>query len=157
MTRFALTLMLIGFSAATAANEAGWDVERWNVHFTILLNDESEEYDTYSVWRGGGVEYYIIRFDTPDPEEARAAHMNSANLTTDEIIAEEELDDELTYSNFVKGLETEYLYGGGKFRELARYLSDDELCFALVFSCPADEWEDNEFYKEDFFSSVSKY
>jgi hypothetical protein len=157
MTRFAIKLLLIVVSSVYAAHEAGWDVGRWGIYFTVLFNDEYEEYDTYSVWRGDGVEYYIIRFDTSDPADARSAHMNSANLTADDIVAEEELDDELTYSNFVEGLETDYLYGDGKYRELVWYLSDDELCFAFIFSCPADEWAEKDFYREDFFASIGTY
>ncbi|UCE26305.1 MAG: hypothetical protein JSW52_08055 [Candidatus Coatesbacteria bacterium] len=157
MKPFAITLFLIGISAATAANEAGWDVERWGVHFTILFNDEHDEYDNCSVWRGNDVEYYLMKFDTPDPEFAREVHMKSASLAEDAILSEREVDEETERSGFVAGLETEYAYDDGEYRETARYLSDGETCFALIFSCPVDGWDDNEFYRDDFFTSVSKY
>jgi|GEM_PF-1771373 len=159
MKTFAITLLLIGVSAATAANEAGWDVERWGVHFTILFNDEHDEYDNYSVWRGDGVEYYIMKFDAPDPAAAREAHIETGHFNLGEITTERDLADEAALKGFTSGLETEYYYASdrGLTRELVWYLSDGEVCYAVIFYCNADEWDDNEFYRDDFFASVSKY
>lgn len=132
-------------ASAFAANEAGWDVGRWGVHFTILFNEESEEYEDFSVWRDDGVEYYIMRFHTPEPAAAREAHMKSGYLYDEEIVAERPLVEKASSKRFTSGLETEYLY------------PDGEDTYALVFSCRADEWDENEFYREDLFTSVSKY
>jgi hypothetical protein len=155
LTYFVL-VFFVGFSAAFAIHEAGWDVDRWCVHFTVLFNEECDEFEDYSVWRGDGVEYYLMRFDTPDPEFAREVHMKTGYLYGEEIIAEKELEESVS-KGFESGLETDYLYGDGEYRELVWYLSDGKKCYALIFSCPADEWDENEFYRNDFFSSVSKY
>ena len=159
MKTFAITLLLLTLSAAFAANEAGWDIQCWDVHFTILFNDWHGHLNGNTIWRGDDVEYRLMKFSTADPTAARDAHIETGHFNVGEITTERDLADEATSKGFASGLETEYYYAGdgGLTRELVWYLSDGEDCYALIFSCNTDEWDDNEFYRDDFFTSVSKY
>jgi hypothetical protein len=155
----ALVLSILLTAAATsAANEAGWDIEWNSLHFTICYNESFEQYENYAVWRGGGVEYRVMRFpEVSDCAEARLLYEQAINRAI-EVESEAALGESyLKLSDFSAGCEVVYILNNGKDKEIVRYLVAPDGAFAVSFKCAATDWGNYDFERKDFFESLSEY